>query len=128
MGSQASYRYLRSQFSVRHSRAVTASSPSGKNSMSKYRKVSLILLAVVSLPLLVIASLYIMINGGISNTIRNLKPGPDLAGAALKSDRTKLAAEIDWAFQNVVTNTSFVYYATSSHDRCYPGQNNFHMT
>ena len=96
--------------------------------MNKYRKASLILLAIASLPLLVIASLYIMINGGISNTIRNLKPGPDLAGAALKSDRTKLAAEIHWAFQSVVTNTSFVYYATSSHDRCYPGQNNFHMT
>jgi hypothetical protein len=96
--------------------------------MRKYRTASLILLAVVSLPLLVIAYLYIMINGGIANTIRNLRPGPDLADAALKSDRTKLAAEIDSAFQSVVANPSFTYYATSTHDRCYSGQNNFHMT
>jgi hypothetical protein len=96
--------------------------------MSSYRTASLILLAVVSLPLLAIASFYVVINGGIANTIRNLKPAPDLAGAALKSDRARLAAEIDSAFQGVVANPGFVYYATSTHDRCYGGQNNFHMT
>jgi hypothetical protein len=107
---------------------VAARSPWGNKSMSSYRTASLILLAVVSLPLLVIAYFYIMINGGIANAIRNLKPTPDLASAALKSDRTRLAAEIDAAFQGVAANTGFVYYATSTHDRCYPGQNNFHMT
>jgi hypothetical protein len=108
---------------------VTASSPWEKKRMGKYRKLFLVLLAaVVSLPLLVIAAFYIMINGGIVNTIRNLEPEPDVGSATLQSDRTKLEAEIDSAFQTLVANTRLVYYATSTHDRCYGGQNNFHMT
>lgn len=94
--------------------------------MRKPAKWLIILAAVVvALPLLAVASFYVILNGGIYGTILNLKPRPNPDSPGIKRDRTKLEADIDAAFQRVAANSNFAYYETSKDDACYDGVNNF---
>jgi hypothetical protein len=92
-------------------------------------KVALIVLGIIAASLgIALAALAVQMNGGIVNTIRNLKPRPDLNDVAIKSDRTALEAAIAGALQSIETNRGFTAYATSKDDRCYEGQNNYKVT
>jgi hypothetical protein len=92
-------------------------------------KVTLIVLGIIaSLLFIALGALAVQMNGGIVNTIRNLKPRPDLNDVAIKSDRKALEAAIEGALQPIGTNRGFTAYATSKDDRCYEGQNNYKVT
>jgi hypothetical protein len=92
-------------------------------------KVALIVLGIVASSLIIaLAALAVQMNGGIVNTIRNLKPRPNLNDVAIKSDRKALETAIEGALHSIETNSGFTAYATSKDDLCYPGQNNYKVT
>ena len=94
--------------------------------MRRYLKVVLITAAIiiVTAPLLGGAFLYVGFHGGIRGTILSLKPRPNLERADIKERRSKLRAEIESSFVQVMANTEFVAYETSSQDICYGGTHN----
>jgi hypothetical protein len=82
-------------------------------------KVALIVLGIVASSLIIaLAALAVQMNGGIVNTIRNLKPRPNLNDVAIKSDRKALETAIEGALHSIETNSGFTAYATSKDDRC----------
>src|SRR5690349_1568315 len=102
----------------------------GGASMSRRTwKVALIILAaIVAVPLLAYGSFIVLLNGGIANTIRKLKPEPDMERASIKSARDRLNGDIDAALRLIAANNAFTAFATAKDDRCYKGQNNYKVT
>jgi len=94
--------------------------------MRRYLNVVLITAAImiVTAPILAWAFLYVGFRGGIRGTILSLKPRPNLERDDIKERRSKLRVEIDSAFVEVMANTEFVAYETSSQDICYDGTHN----
>jgi hypothetical protein len=91
--------------------------------------VALIVVGLVAASLLVaLAAFTVQMNGGIVNTIRNLKPRPDLDDRAIRSARQALETAIAGAHASIGTNSGFTAYATAKDDLCYPGQNNYKVT
>jgi hypothetical protein len=94
--------------------------------MRGYTKRAIVLLALlVSLPLLAWGLFVVGLNGGIRNTILNMKPRPVPDSPVLRRDKTKFEAGLDTALQTAAANDRFVQYETSTQDICYDGQNNF---
>jgi hypothetical protein len=98
--------------------------------MSKHAwKIALVVIAIfVSLPLLVVVYSHVSWNGGIANTIRNLKPRPNLERASIKGDRENLNARITAQLEIVAAITGFKLYGSAKDDRCYAGENNWKRT
>jgi hypothetical protein len=106
-----------------------ASKPASEKAMRGYTKWAIVPLAlIVSLSLLALGLFVVVVNGGIRNTVLNMKPRPVPDSPILRRDKTKLEAGLDTALQTVVTNDEFVHYETSTQDACYDGQNNFKVT
>ena len=93
-----------------------------------WKVASIVLGIVASLFFIAWAALAVLLNGGIINTIRTLKPPPNLNDHAIKSKRKALETVIKSALQSIETNNGFTAYATSKDDRCYKGQNNYKQT
>jgi hypothetical protein len=91
--------------------------------MRRYIMAALITAAIVivATPLLGLALIYVGFHGGIRGAILSLTPRPNLERDDIKGKRAKLRAEIESAFVEVMANTEFVAYETSSHDICYDG-------
>lgn len=92
-------------------------------------KIALIILAaVVAVSFLAYGSFIVLLNGGIANTIRNLKPEPIMERASIKSARDELNGNIDSALRLIGANNGFAAFAAAKDDRCYKGQNNYKVT
>ena len=83
------------------------------------------LIVLVSLPLLAYAWVYVAFSGGMTSIILNHRAGPDLNDPALATARKKVEANIDLALKDIESKAPFTLYATSKHDRCYRGDNNW---
>jgi hypothetical protein len=99
----------------------------GAASMSRRTwKIALIILGViVAAPFLAYGGFIVLLNGGIANTIRNLKPEPNMERASIKSARDKRSGDIESALRSIGANNDFTAFATGKDDRCYEGQNNY---
>jgi hypothetical protein len=96
---------------------------------SRTWKIALIILGVIiAVPLLAYGGFVVMLNGGIANTIRNLKQEPDMERTSIKSARDKLSGDIESALGFIGEKNDFVIFATGKDDRCYKGQNNYKVT
>ncbi len=91
--------------------------------MSRVKTVAMLVLAIlVGVPLLV----YVEIEIGIGNTIRNLQPKPDFNSPEIVGQREEVKAAIDASFAALDAGTDFIRHAASTHDRCFRGQDNWH--
>jgi hypothetical protein len=93
-----------------------------------WKNALIILAAIVAVPFLAYGAFILLLNGGIANTIRNLKPEPIMERASIKSARDELTGNIDSALHLIGANNEFIAFATAKDDRCYKGQNNYKVT
>ena len=69
----------------------------------------------------VYAFIYVAFHGGIKGTYLSLKPRPNLERADIKEKRTKVRAEIETVFANIMDKSDFIAVDTAVHDVCYKG-------
>jgi hypothetical protein len=78
---------------------------------------------IVTLPLT--GCLNILMSGGVGNTIKNTKPAPDIHSSKLVAKRMATQKTIEANLDALEISDGPAKYATSTHDRCYKGQNNY---
>jgi len=79
----------------------------------------------IAIPLLVYLILVISFSGGISAVVSNLKPAPNPESYSVTTKRNNARQSLEVSFAELAGKVRFAEYATSSHDLCYEGQNNW---
>lgn len=95
--------------------------------MRKKKKIKIFIvtgIVLVSIPLIGFLLLYLSFSGGVSGIILNMKTEPDANSAKITTKREEVKDTIDGAFR-FTDSLGFKLYATSTHDKCYKGQNNW---
>jgi hypothetical protein len=69
--------------------------------------------------------LWMSLNGGIQGTISSLKTAPNPSSETMIKKRTEVINAINGSFNDIERMMGFQSYATSTHDRCYKGQNSW---
>lgn len=90
---------------------------------TKWKKVVVIVaLILITIPLAGLTLIWIAFSGGID---REAKPAPDPNSSNIIAKRDAAKTSINQAFEALDASIGFTNYATSTHDRCYEGQNNW---
>lgn len=106
------------------SRPVNNNEPPKKN--KKWKKILIVAsLIIVAIPILGYFLLVIGFSGGIDGVISNVKPAPNPENFSIIAKRNVAKDSISKSFIELEHKMGFTNYATSSHDRCYKGQNNW---
>lgn len=103
---------------------ITNNEPPKKN--KKWKKILIIVsFIIIAIPLLGYLLLVISFSGGISGVISDLKSEPKPESSSVVSERNTAKDSINSSFTELGSKIGLTNYATSTHDRCYEGQNNW---
>lgn len=103
---------------------IASDEPLKKN--KKWKKILIIVsLIIIAIPILGYLLLVISFSGGIDGVISDLKPAPNPESSSIVAKRNVAKDSISNSFIELERQIGFSSYATSTHDRCYKGQNNW---
>lgn len=106
---------------------ATPSTASELPAKHKKRKKILIIivLVIISIPLIGYLLLYIALSGGIKGVISDLKPAPNPESSGIILKRNSAKDSTGNSFAELDKEFGLTNFATSTHDRCFEGQNNW---
>lgn len=87
--------------------------------------VVIVALLIIAIPFLGYLLLVISLSGGIDGVVNDLKPAPNPESSNVATKRSYVKQSIETSFTELDNKIGHRNYATSFHDRCYQGQNNW---
>src|SRR6266542_5365527 len=105
---------------------LPSDTPPAKPPKKKW-KIAVIALAaaVILVPVIGFCLFMVSLSGGLQGILLNAKSAPDPQSSSLVAKRATATSAINDAFIELDKITGLTSYATSTHDSCYKGQNNW---
>lgn len=95
-----------------------------KKPRKKLKIVFIIVSAIALLSAIGIGVIFVSLNGGVQGIINELKAAPDPSSESVEQARERVLKSNTQSIDEAVLE-NWEYFATSKHDKCYEGQNNF---